>query len=54
MQKIAIAAPSHNFVGPYLRNEGMYRQSEKKLVFSATVQVLKANTHPGLDFRRRQ
>jgi len=32
MQKIAICAPSHNFVGLYLRNEGMYRQSEKKLV----------------------
>jgi len=31
-QKIAIWAPSHNFVGLYLRNEGTYRQSEKKLV----------------------
>jgi len=30
--KIAIWAPSHNFVGLYLRNYGMYRQSEKKLV----------------------
>ena len=28
-QKLAIWAPSHNFVGLYLRNEGMYRQSEK-------------------------
>jgi len=27
--KIAILAPSHNFVGLYLRNEDMYRQSEK-------------------------
>jgi len=27
MQKIAMGAPSHNFVGLYLRNEGMYRQS---------------------------
>jgi len=27
--KIAICAPSHNFVGLYLRNEGIYRQSEK-------------------------
>jgi len=27
--RIAICAPSHNFVG-YLRNYGMYRQSEKK------------------------
>jgi len=32
MQKITISAPSHNFVGPYLGNYGMYRQSEKKLV----------------------
>jgi len=31
-QKIAIWAPSHNFVGLYLHNWGMYRQSEKKLV----------------------
>jgi len=28
-QKFAIWAPSHNFVGLYLRNYGMYRQSEK-------------------------
>jgi len=26
-QKFAICAPSHKFVGLYLRNEGMYRQS---------------------------
>jgi len=33
MQKIAILmAPLHNFVGLCLRNSGMYRQSEKKLV----------------------
>ena len=30
--QIAICAPSHNFVGLYLRNEGMYRQSEKSLL----------------------
>ena len=30
-QKIAICAPSHNFVWLYLCNEGMYRQSEKFL-----------------------
>jgi len=30
--KIAIWAPSHNFVGLYLCNYSMYRQSEKKLV----------------------
>jgi len=30
--KIAIWAPSYNFVGLYLRNYGTYRQSEKKLV----------------------
>jgi len=28
-QKIAVWAPSHDFVGLYLRNEGTYRQSEK-------------------------
>jgi len=32
MQKIVICAPSHNFVGLYLCNWGMYRQSKKKLV----------------------
>jgi len=31
-QKLAIWAPSHIFVGLYLRNLGMCRQSEKKLV----------------------
>jgi len=36
MQKSAISAPSHNFVGPYLRNEGMYRQSGKNLLSSNT------------------
>jgi len=30
--KIAIWAPSRKFVGIYLRNQGTYRQSEKKLV----------------------
>jgi len=30
--KIAIWAQSHNFVGLYLRNQGTYRQSEKKLL----------------------
>jgi len=29
--KIAIWAPSHNFVRLYLRNQGTYRQSEKNL-----------------------
>jgi len=29
--KIAIWAPSHNFVGLYLRNYGTYRQSEKNV-----------------------
>ena len=32
--KIAISAPSHNFVGLYLRNQGIYRQSEKNLLSS--------------------
>ena len=35
-QKIAIWAPSHNFVGLYLRNWGMYRQSEERLLSSNT------------------
>jgi len=30
--KIAISAPSHNFVRLYLHNYGMYRQSEKNLL----------------------
>jgi len=30
-QKIAICGPSHKFVGLYLRNEGVYQQSEKLL-----------------------
>jgi len=34
MQKIAICALLHKFVGLYLRNEGMYRQSEKNLLSS--------------------
>ena len=33
-QKIAIWAPSHNFIGLYLHNWGMYRQSEKNLLSS--------------------
>jgi len=32
--KIAIWAPSHNFVRLYLRNYGTYRQSEKNLLSS--------------------
>ena len=32
--KIAFWAPSHNFVGPYLRNSVTYRQSEKNLLSS--------------------
>ena len=34
-QKIAICAPSHNFVGLYLRSGGMYRQPEKNLLNSS-------------------
>jgi len=30
-QKFAIWAPSYNFVGPYLRNGGTYRQSKKSV-----------------------
>ena len=35
-QKVAICAPSHNFVGLYLRNSGTYRQTEKTLLSSNT------------------
>jgi len=35
-QKIAVWAPSHNFVGLYLRNERTYRQSEKNF-FSSNI-----------------
>ena len=35
-QKIAILAPSHKFVGLYLRSQGMYRQSEKNLLNNDT------------------
>jgi len=35
-QKIAISAPTHNFVGLYLRNEGIDRQSKKNLLNSNT------------------
>jgi len=35
-QKIAIWAPSCNFVGPYLRNYGTYWQSERNLLNSNT------------------
>jgi len=31
-QNIAISAPSHNFVGLYLRQKSIYQQSGKKLV----------------------
>ena len=31
-QKLAVWAPSHNFVWLYLRKEGTYRQSEKNLL----------------------
>jgi len=34
-QKIAICAPSLNFVGLYLRNYGMYRQSERNVLNSS-------------------
>jgi len=34
VQKLAIWAPSHNFVGLYLRNKGMYQQSENNLLNS--------------------
>jgi len=36
VKKIAILAPSRNFVGLHLRNYGMYRESEKNLLGSNT------------------
>jgi len=38
-KKIAILAPSHNFVGLYLHNQGMYWQSGKNLLNSITCTV---------------
>jgi len=35
--KIAIWAPSHNFVRLYLRNEGKYRQLEKKYLSNSNI-----------------
>jgi len=34
-QKVAICAPSYNFVGLYPHNSGTYRQSEKNLLSSS-------------------
>jgi len=34
IRHLRFCAPSHNFVQLYLRNEGKYRQSEKKLLNS--------------------
>jgi len=43
--KIAISAPSHSFVGPYLRkNQGTFDKSEKKLVNSNTSSTCLHNT----------
>jgi len=41
--KIAIWAPSHNFVGLYLRNEGTYWQLEKNLLSSNTSSICPQN-----------
>jgi len=46
-QKGAIWAPSHNFVGLYLRNWGTYRQSEKDLLNS---NVRPARPHNMINF----
>ena len=47
--KIAIWAPSHNFVGLYLWNQGMYQQSEKNLLNSNTSSTCPDNiVHFGL------
>jgi len=36
-QKSPSGHPSHNFVGLYLRNQGTYRQSEKKNLLSSNM-----------------
>jgi len=36
-KKIAICAPSHNFFRLYRRNQGIYRQSEKKNLLSSNI-----------------
>jgi len=41
--KIAICAPSHNFVRLNLCKEGMYRQSEKNLLSSNTSSICSHN-----------
>jgi len=41
-QKVAICAPSHNFVGLNLRNKGMHRQPEKNL-FSSNISTCPHN-----------
>jgi len=41
-QKFAICAPSHNFVGLYLRNYSTYRQSEK---------IVKQQYHPHMSLQ---
>ena len=45
--KIAIWAPSHNFVGLYLSNYGTYRQSEKKLL---SINISSACPHNMVNF----
>ena len=42
-QKIAIWAPSHNFVGLYLRNWGMYRQLGKNVLNNNTSSTCSAD-----------
>jgi len=42
-EKFAICAPSRNFVGLYLCNQGMYRQSEKNLLNSNTCFICPRN-----------
>ena len=46
LPKIRHLAPSHNFVGLYLHNEGTYRQSEKTYYTSSTCPHNTANFGP--------
>jgi len=47
MQKIAICAPLHKFIGLYLCNQGMYRHSEKKLVKQQCIYLLHMSSQYG-------
>jgi len=45
-QKIAVTAPSHNFVGLYLRNKGVYRPLEKIVIIISISSYNMVNVGP--------